>query len=399
MDHAPLRNGRESSNSQTVIDELTVAEYFAGIGLFRMGLERAGWKVTYANDWDPKRASIYKGFFGDAYEVKDLFAVDVRDVPRTTLATCSFPCIDLSLAGNFRGLNGKHSSAFWGFYDILRTQGSNGPPIVLLENVPGWLSANNGMDFYAVAQALNQLGYACDAFTLNARCFVPHSRPRVFMLGVNEIHLSNRRKQLTGFSSPRSGRICPTRLRTLMWSNQRIRWAHLDIPEPPPYRNLGFSEEIVEQLPPEDPRWWPREKVEKHLGMMSPSHLAMVKALSRGERETARTFYRRRRAAGQRAEVRSDDIAGCLRTAAGGSGVQFLLAAGMGTVGMRALTPREYARLQGVPDSFAINANTTRQSLNAFGDAVCVPVVFWIAQNVLMPLVEELNLNQMASLE
>ena len=266
----------ESSILQTSIPDLTVAEYFAGIGLFRMGLERAGWKVSYANDWDPERACIYKGFFGDAYEVKDLFSVDVKEVPRTTLATCSFPCIDLSLAGNFRGLNGKHSSAFWGFNDLLKTQGSNGPPIVLLENVAGWLSANNGMDFYAVAQALNELGYACDAFMLNARCFVPHSRPRVFMLGVRETHLSNRRQHATSFSSPRSDRIFPTRLRRLIWSNHRIRWANLDIPEPPPHRSHGLTDEIVEQLPPDDPRWWPREKVEKHIGMMSRSHLSMV---------------------------------------------------------------------------------------------------------------------------
>ena len=372
---------------------LTVAEYFAGIGLFRMGLEPAGWKVAYANDWSPERASMYQGFFGDGYEVKDVFSVAAKGVPRTTLATCSFPCIDLSLAGNLRGLDGEHSSAFWGFHGILREQGTEAPPIILLENVAGWLSSNKGGDFYAVAAALNELGYACDAFTLNARCFVPQSRPRVFMVGVNDAYLSNRRNPKTDGIYFRSERLLPAKLKQLIRDNDHIHWAHLEIPDPPPYKSKGFSEGIVEELLSDDPRWWPREMVEKHLAMMPPLHLDMVRGLVDEKRETARTFYRRRRPTGQRAEVRSDDIAGCLRTAVGGSGKQFMVMAGNGEIRMRTLTPREYARLQGVPDTYPIVVNSERQALNAFGDAVCVPVVSWIAHNVLRPLVENLNLD------
>ena len=360
-----------------------------------MGLESAGWKVVYANDWNPERAMMYEGFFGDRYEVKDVFSVAAKDVPRTTLATCSFPCIDLSLAGNLRGLEGEHSSAFWGFYGILCEQGAEAPPIILLENVGGWLSSNKGQDFYAVAEALNELGYTCDAFTLNARCFVPQSRPRVFMVGINEIHSPDGYDRKTAARYPlfRSERLLPARLRRLIRDNDCIRWAHLDIPEPPLYKNRGFSDGVVEELFSDDPRWWPREKVEKHLAMMPPLHLDMVQDLAKRKRWTAKTFYRRRRSTGQKAEVRSDDIAGCLRTAVGGSGIQFLVSAGNGSIRMRTLIPREYARLQGVPDSFPIVANTERQSLNAFGDAVCVPVVSWIARNVLEPLVEKLNIS------
>lgn len=375
---------------------LTAAEYFAGIGLFRMGLERAGWQVVYANDWSRERAQIYGGFFGAAYPVKDIFAVDAAALPPATLATCSFPCIDLSLAGNRRGLNGKHSSAFWGFYEILRAQGSARPPLVLLENVAGWLSANGGGDFYAVAAALNQIGYACDAFALNARSFLPQSRPRIFMLGVQESPSPAVNRPPAAAYHCRSKELFPPRLRRLMRANQEIRWAALPIPEPPAYREGGFSAEIVEPLPSDDPRWWPPEKVDKHIAMMSPSHRAMVQDLARGDGETNRTFYRRRRAAGQQAEVRSDDIAGCLRTAVGGSGKQFLVAAGPGGLRMRTLTPREYARLQGVPDSFPIVANSERQALNAFGDAVCVPAVAWIAEKVLNPLLGKPAISQAA---
>ncbi len=368
--------------------EMTVAEYFAGIGLFRMGLEMEGWKVVYANDWSNQRAQMYKGFFSERYEVKDIFSVSERDVPPTTLATCSFPCVDLSLAGKVDGINGKHSRAFWGFYDLLEKQGEHAPPIVLLENVNGWLYSNQGEDFYITAKSLNQLGYKCDVFSLNARSFVPQSRPRIFMVAFKS--LSECRD--SAFFLNRSKLLMPKRLEYLiMRYGDDINWGPLNMPEPPAYRNSGFSDSVVEKIPLDDPRWWPEDKVDKHIAMMSPAHRARVLSMSQCSQTRFRTFFRRRRKDGQRAEVRSDDIAGCLRTAVGGSGKQFLVAAGSDSIRMRTLTVREYARLQGVSDEFPIVANTERQSLNAFGDAVCVPAVSWIARNVLNPLFEEIK--------
>ena len=364
---------------------LTFAEYFAGIGLFRMGLESVGWRCVYANDWSSERAQMYEGFFGERYEVKDIFSVDCEDIPPTTMATCSFPCIDLSLAGKGKGMSGKHSGAFWGFHDRLREQGLESPRVVVLENVAGWLYSNDGKDFYWTVRSLNEIGYTCDVFMLNARSFVPQSRPRLFMIGIKDTTPTGNFDRLTF----RSKRLMPARLKKLMLDNDDLRWASLNVPEPPPYRNDGFSADIVERLDPKDPRWWPDRTVEKHLAMMSHPHLSMVKNIALGEKERFRTFFRRRRRDGQRAEVRSDDIAGCLRTAVGGSGKQFLVAAGNNTIRMRALTAREYARLQGVPDSLPIVADTERQSLNAFGDAVCVPVVSWLAKEVLHSLMQE----------
>lgn len=378
------------SNGGLADHSFTVVEYFAGIGLFRMGLENAGWQIVYANDWSYERAQIYDGFFGESYDVKDVFDVGPNEIPQSTLATCSFPCVDLSLAGNLRGLEGRHSSAFWGFYHLLRAQGPDSPPLVLLENVAGWLSANGGQDFYTMASALNDLGYACDAFTLDARAFVPQSRPRVFLIGIREVSFPSVSYPVSSPVYDRSKRILATRLSKLISGSRGIRWAQLNIPEPPPNKTFGFTEEIAERLEGDDPRWWPKEKVDKHLSMMSPPHLAMVKQLAEQKREEMRTFYRRSRASGQRAEVRNEDIAGCLRTAIGGSGKQFLVAAGNGAIRMRTLTPREYARLQGVPDYLEIKADSERQALNAFGDAVCVPAVTWIANNVLNPLAQGL---------
>lgn len=141
--------------------QFTVAEYFAGIGLVRMGLQPHGWQVVFANDISEKKYEMYKAFFPDAethYLVDDIFCIDPEIIPTSTLATCSFPCIDLSLAGNMGGIvSGEHSSAFWGFVKILEAQGDNAPPLVLVENVPGWLYSNSGMDFRITVQALNNL--------------------------------------------------------------------------------------------------------------------------------------------------------------------------------------------------------------------------------------------------
>ncbi len=363
----------------------TVAEYFAGIGLVRMGLEPCGWSVAFANDISWKKYEMYKAFFSDAdkhYRVQDVFNIDPSSIPETILATCSFPCVDLSLAGNMNGINGRHSSAFWGFVRTLRGQGDAAPPLVLVENVPGWLLSNQGADFRLTVAALNELGYTCDVFVLDALRFVPQSRLRVFLVGTK---LAVDEALGRTFARPRS--LLPESLRSALLANLDLHWFCADLPQPPPLLTAGLAD-IVERLDQRDSRWWSEAEVQRHLAMMSESHRQIVFDLQASPNVGYRTFYRRVRNDKQRAEVRSDEVAGCLRTAVGGSGKQFLVAAGNGSVRMRTMTPREYARLQGVPDSYPITV-TDIQALTGFGDAVCVPVISWVARYALNPLVEQ----------
>jgi DNA (cytosine-5)-methyltransferase 1 len=366
----------------------TVAEYFAGIGLVRMGLQPNQWQVVFANDISPKKHEMYQEFFPDAsahYIVDDIFALDVSTIPRTTLATCSFPCIDLSLAGNMNGIvDGNHSSAFWGFANVLKAQDEFAPPIIMVENVPGWLYSNQGNDFTVTAQALNELGYACDVFILDALRFTPQSRPRVFLIGCKYPPTPTTAELI--LTRPKS--LLSTQLRKSIIANKDLRWFYNPIPEPPPLLKNGLAK-IVERLPDSDSRWWTEEETQRHLAMMHDSHRSRVMQLAERPTYSYRTFFRRRRVDQQRAEVRDDDLAGCLRTAVGGSGKQFLIKAGKGRIRMRAMTPREYARLQGVPDDYSITVDGV-QALTGFGDAVCVPAISWIAQNVLNPLVQSL---------
>ncbi|MBW6486052.1 MAG: DNA cytosine methyltransferase [Syntrophobacterales bacterium] len=139
----------------------TVAEFFAGIGLMRMGLERKGWTIEYANDISADKYNMYSEHFHDDnshFVLADIHNLKAEDIPSVALATASFPCNDLSLAGMRRGLDGKESSAYWGFVRILDEMGNRRPPLVLLENVAGFLTSHGGRDF----QAMNGLGYNVD---------------------------------------------------------------------------------------------------------------------------------------------------------------------------------------------------------------------------------------------
>lgn len=371
---------------ERLFSPLTVAEYFAGIGLVRMGLQPFGWQVVFANDISAKKYEMYKAFFPDAethYIVNDIFEINPANVPSTTLATCSFPCIDLSLAGNMNGMmSGNHSSAFWGFIEVLKKQGKSAPSLILVENVPGWLHSNKGEDFRITVQALNELGYACDVFVLDALRFTPQSRLRVFLIGTR-FPVSRTTAELI-LTRPKA--LLSNQLKKSILTNKDLRWFYNELPDPPPLRSKGLSE-IIETMGELDGRWWSDSEVKRHLEMMKESHRERVEQLAQGKQYSYRTFFRRRRKGQQRAEVRNDDLSGCLRTAVGGSGKQFLIRAGKGSVKMRAMTPKEYARLQGVPDEYPITVNGV-QALTGFGDAVCVPVISWIAEHILNHLAE-----------
>lgn len=364
----------------------TCAEYFAGIGLVRLGLERAGWDIIFANDWAREKFDMYAAYFQDAedhYALKSVFDLCQTTVPTSLLATASFPCIDLSLAGNLDGISGRHSGAFWGFIEVLKSQQCR-PPLVLLENVGGWLTSNQGKDFRLTIKALNEVGYACDVFAIDAARFVPQSRLRMFVVGVQTA--SPNRDVLTLAQRPAS--LTTKALNRAIASNRDLSWNFLDIP-PLPEALARSLDSIVEDLSETNERWWPASEVERHLQMMSVINIAHIDELKQRSGYSYRTMYRRVRGGQQRAELRKDTIAGCLRTARGGSSRQMLVRIGPSGIRMRLMTPREYARLQGVPDDYPL-PKRVNQSLTGFGDAVCVPVVTWIGENILNPLAAKL---------
>jgi DNA (cytosine-5)-methyltransferase 1 len=364
---------------------LNCVEFFSGIGLVRLALERQGWHVAFANDIDPKKAQMYRHNWpsDDHLVVGDIHRIKPDEVPTCTLFTASFPCNDLSIAGRWEGLQGKESSAFWGLVQIIRGMGERRPPLVMLENVVGFLMSHGGRDFEQALLALNELGYTVDAFILNAIHWVPQSRPRLFVIAKRDN--GQEARSCTLVSDAR-----PIALFDFIREHPNIRWDIHSLPPLPPAASQ--LTDIVEDLPDEDSHWWNKKRADYFMKQMSPKHEGQARQMIAGGSYTYATAFRRVRHGKSMAELRTDGIAGCLRTPRGGSGRQILLKAGKGRYQVRLLTARECARLQGVPDSFVIDV-PLNQALFGFGDAVCVPAIEWIAQHYLTPQAAELRAN------
>ncbi|MBI5664523.1 MAG: DNA mismatch endonuclease Vsr [Nitrospirae bacterium] len=371
----------------SIVPNRTFAEFFAGIGLMRVGLERKGWSVLFANDIDAQKCEMYRDHFSDADNhlvCGDIHRLKTELIPSVTLATASFPCNDLSLAGARKGLHGKESSAYWGFISALKNMKERKPPIVLLENVTGFLSSHKGNDFRQALLALNDLGYSVDAFILDAAMFVPQSRQRLFVVGILETCVPSNevREQLSFYESP----VRPPALADFIFQNIGINWNIRTLPLPPT-RKLSLAD-ILDDLDERSPEWWSIERAEYLLNQMSPKHREIAERMIRGRRYSYGTVFRRIRNNRSMAELRTDGVAGCLRTPRGGSGRQILFKAGKGKYYARLLNPRECARLMGA-DDFIIKA-PLNQALFGFGDAVCVPAIEWLAEYYLNPVVNEL---------
>jgi DNA (cytosine-5)-methyltransferase 1 len=370
------------------LPQRTVAEFFAGIGLMRLGLERQGWRVAFANDIDARKEAMYAAHFRDAephFILGDVHALAAKAIPDVTLATASFPCTDLSLAGARGGIHVRESSAFWGFTRALEELGERRPPLVLLENVTGFLTSHRGADFRVAMQELNSLGYSVDAFILDAARFVPQSRQRLFVIGVQDALYDD------GAAPPLpvslGSDVRPRALAEYMLAHQdTIRWRVRPLPPMP--ASGGTLAGILEDLAPDHPMWWSAERATYLLSQMSPSHRAVADRMIAGEEWSYGTVFRRMRAGRSMAELRTDGVAGCLRTPKGGSAKQILFKAGRGEYHARLLTPREAARLMGA-DEYTL-PNSLDAAYFGFGDAVCAPVIEWIATHYLNPLVNEL---------
>jgi len=361
-------------------EEMKVAEFFAGIGLMRIGLERAGWTVAFANDIDEDKWEMYRSHFGNEgeFHLGDVNQIESAIIPTVGLATASFPCNDLSLAGARKGLAGSQSSAFWGFVKALEGMGSRRPPMVLLENVPGFLTSNEGNDFREALLALNQLGYAVDALLIDAARFVPQSRQRLFVVASRTSEAARLNEAPSFFESDSR----PSALADFILWNPEINWRIRELPKLPAFGRQLPS--ILEDISPNSAIWWSKERCEYLLNQMSEKHRAKAEEMIGGSATSYGTVFRRVRKGKSMAELRTDGIAGCLRTPRGGSGRQILFAAGNGRFAVRLLTGRECARLMGA-DDFKIEV-PLNQALFGFGDAVCVPVVEWIATHYLNPL-------------
>jgi len=181
------------------LNELTFIEMFSGIGGFRSGLERSGWKCVWANDNNKYANKIYKIHFGwNELDEGDIRKKGTDRIPEHTLLTAGFPCQAFSVAGKRKGFKDTRGTLF---YEICRVAEAKKPTLLLLENVKGLLSHDKGLTFQVILESLDELGYWCEWQVLNSKYFgVPQNRERVFIVG----HKTNSaRKRNTKWSHSR----------------------------------------------------------------------------------------------------------------------------------------------------------------------------------------------------
>lgn len=364
-------------------------EFFAGGGMARAGLGLS-WSCLLANDIDAKKGVSYRRNWGDTDLILgDVGELKASDLPGSAdLAWASFPCQDLSLAGAGAGLKGERSGTFWPFWELMTALADEdrAPPMIILENVCGALTSHGGQDFITICEAIESSGYRFGALVIDAVEFVPQSRPRLFIIAIADGYsVPNELTQLKQGGKWHTSALVEAYER--LPSNLKERWLWWRIPAPPK-RNMVFAD-LVEETP-NGVEWHSVAQTQRLLDMMSPANSAKVDGAKRTGRRMVGTIYKRTRRDKngqkvQRAEIRFDDIAGCLRTPAGGSSRQSIMIVDGDSVKSRLLSPREAARLMGLPDDYQLPENYN-EAYHLAGDGVVVPVVRHIAESVLEPV-------------
>lgn len=364
-------------------------EFFAGGGMARAGLGR-GWTCLFANDIDPKKAASYALNWGaDHLRIADIAALTTADMPgRADLAWASFPCQDLSLAGSGAGLNGSRSGTFWPFWNHIKTLAREGrnPSLIVLENVCGAITSHEGRDFAAIGNAIAEAGYRFGAIVIDAVHFLPQSRPRLFVIGVREDRTIP--QQVVAPCAVKSWHPASMAgAHEKLSETSKSSWLWWNLPTPP-QRMRTFGSLI--ESDPKGVVWHTPTETQRLLSMMTPLNREKVEKARRTNRSTVGGIYKRTRASGdgkrsQRAEVRFDDVAGCLRTPGGGSSRQTILVVDGDKVSSRLLSPREAARLMGLPESYQLPRNYN-DGYRLAGDGLAVPVVRFLSTHLLEPL-------------
>ena len=343
----------------------TMHEFFAGSGLVAYGLKGLFCPV-WSNDISDKKADVYRTNLASSHFIQDdIKNINGADLPFAHISWASFPCQDLSLAGSLGGIDAARSGLIWEWLRILEEMPQR-PSVLLIENVAGLLSANQGKNYTKLHFALNNLGYKSGAILIDAVHFVPQSRPRVFVIAVGkDISIpSELMDTKPNWLHNKAAAVLGDNLLDWIW------WKA----EKPEKRGTDLNDIIDFALP------YDKDDV---LRLIPPRHMEKLDSMD----NAVATGYRRTRNGKQCLELRFDGVAGCLRTPEGGSSKQFLVVKRNGKVQARLLSPREAARLMGAPDSFIL-PNTINDGYKAMGDAVVASVASFIGASFLTKLTE-----------
>lgn len=196
---------KRTVNDPEVLSQKTlrVIELFAGVGGFRIGLERINktftderFKIVWSNQWEPASgqqhaSDIYVAKFGsEGHANEDISKINIKDIPDHDLLVGGFPCQDYSVARTLSqasGIVGKKGVLWWEIHRVLKDKGNKRPSFLMLENVDRLLKSpaqHRGRDFALMLASLSDLGYIVEWRVINAADYgMPQRRRRVFILG------------------------------------------------------------------------------------------------------------------------------------------------------------------------------------------------------------------------
>jgi len=156
------------------------ASFFSGVGGLDLGFERAGIRTVSVSEIDPYANAVLAERFPDAPNLGSITEVEANDIPEADIWSGGFPCQDLSVAGKRSGFSGDRSSLAFTFLNLVEQRR---PRWLVLENVPGLLTSNDGRDFLRLLREMDDIGYYVSWRSLNAKYFgVPQRRNRVFVV-------------------------------------------------------------------------------------------------------------------------------------------------------------------------------------------------------------------------
>ena len=300
-------------------------DLFAGIGGFRLGMERAGHECIGSCEWDKHARETYKKNFGSYPEYDDAKDLHPQSLPYFDVLCAGFPCQAFSIAGKRLGFEDTRGTIF---FEIARIAKEKRPPYLFLENVKGLLSHDKGRTFDTIISTLDEMGYDAEWQVLNSKYFVPQNRERIFIVG----HLRGERTR----------QVFP----------------------------LGDFDEISD-----------KKKLRAEELSRTRSHSSAIDANYYKGPDGKRTLVAissSGRSWGRESRVKLGEANGlsCGSGCASQSSANFV----NDNMRIRRLTPKECERLQGFPDNWTIGSDTQRY--RQCGNAVTVDVVEYIAKEL-----------------
>ncbi len=348
MAHDKLNFGLETG--------FTFIDLFAGIGGLRTAFDDAGGHCVFTSEWDKYAQQTYKANHRDNREIAgDITRIQAKDIPAHDILVAGFPCQPFSIAGvskkNALGRSHGFKDETQGtlFFDVARIIDQHRPAGFLLENVKNLQSHDKGRTFEVIRKTLeDELGYELHVRIINAKHFVPQNRERIAMVGFRE----------------------PT----------HFSWDDLDLPE------IG-TKRMRDILHPEDGSEAPeadftvgRQATVNEKYILTDKLWAYLQGYADKHKAAGNGFGF--------GLVGPDDTCRTLSARYYKDGSEILIDRGKGK-NPRRLTPRECARLMGLPDSFKIPVSDT-QAYKQFGNSVAVPVFREVAR-IMAPHIRELT--------